>query len=100
GYENPNYIAPSGPVDPGLSLVVVQSPDGRPLALLANYSMHYFGAAPLSADYYGKFSEGIGKLIGARDGQPPFVGIMSQGTSGDSQWMDYSQPKKGTTLEG
>ena len=99
GYENPNYIAPSGPIDPGLTLLSVQSLDGRPLALLANYSMHYFGATAISADYYGKFSEGIGKLIDARDGGPAFVGIMSQGTSGDSHWMDYSQPQKNITLD-
>src|SRR5206468_387357 len=52
GYQNPDYIGPSGPIDPGLSLLSVQSPEGRPLALLANYSMHYFGAQALSADYY------------------------------------------------
>jgi hypothetical protein len=99
GYENPEYIGPSGPIDPGLSLLAVQSLDGRPLALLANYSMHYFGSAAVSADYYGRFSEGIGKLIGARDGGPAFVGMMSQGTSGDSHWMDYSKPKKNLTLD-
>jgi hypothetical protein len=99
GYENPDYIGPSGPIDPGLSLLAVQSLDGRPLALLANYSMHYFGSVAVSADYYGKFSEGIGKLIGARDGGPAFVGMMSQGTSGDSHWMDYSKAKKNITLD-
>ena len=41
----------------------------------------------------GLFSEGIGKLIGARDVDPPFV-MMSQGTSGDLQWRDYSQPRE------
>ena len=44
GYESPDAIAPSGPVDPALSMLSIQSADGRPLALLANYSMHYFGA--------------------------------------------------------
>ena len=100
GYENPYYIGPSGPIDPGLSLLAVQALDGRPLALLANYSMHYFGSVAVSADYYGMFSEGIGKLIGAREGGPAFVGMMSQGTSGDSHWMDYSKAKKNITLEG
>lgn len=100
GYQNPDYIGPSGPIDPGLSLLAVQALDGRPLALLANYSMHYFGGPPVSADYYGRFSEGIGKLIGARAGGSPFVGMMSQGTSGDSHWMDYSQAKKDITLDG
>jgi hypothetical protein len=71
----------------------VQSPEGRPIALLANYSMHYYDSPLLSADYYGRFADKIGKLVGAGNGEPAFVGIMSQGTSGDLMWMDYSQPK-------
>lgn len=96
GYQNPDYVSPAGPVDPDLWLFALRSPDGRPMALLANYSMHYFGSAPLSADYYGRFSAGIGALIGAPDDGPPFVGMMSQGTSGDLHWMDYSRPKRDT----
>ena len=69
-----------------------RSPDGRPIALLANYSMHYFGAPAVSADYYGRFAARIAELIGAEGVDPPFVGIMSQGTSGDQQWMDYGRP--------
>jgi hypothetical protein len=99
GYENPDYTGPSGPVDPALSMLAVQSLDGRPVALLANYSQHYFGAAPVSADYFGQFAEGIGKLIGAREGEPAFVGMMSQGTSGDLMWMDYSRPKTNLSAE-
>ncbi|MBE0623854.1 MAG: hypothetical protein IH606_03470 [Burkholderiales bacterium] len=94
GYQNPDYVGPAGPIDPDLWLLAVQAIDGRPIGLLANYSMHYFGAIAVSADYYGKFAEGIGSLIGERRGGPPFVGMMSQGTSGDSHWMDYSQPKR------
>ena len=93
GHQNPDAIGPSGPSDPGLTLLAVQSPDGRPIAVLANYSMHYFGAPAVSADYYGLFAEKLGPLIGAADAKPAFVGIMSQGTSGDQHWMDYSQPK-------
>ncbi|HWB95561.1 MAG TPA: hypothetical protein VG672_02635, partial [Bryobacteraceae bacterium] len=41
GYQNPNAIAPAGPVDPELPVVALKSPEGRPIALLANYSLHY-----------------------------------------------------------
>lgn len=99
GYENPDCIGPSGPVDPGLSVVAVQSLQGKPIAVLANYSMHYFGAAPVSADYYGRFAEKIKNLVGAQDREPPFVGIMSQGTSGDQMWMDYGQPRRNLSLD-
>ncbi len=81
-------------MDPGLSLLAVKAKDGRPLGLLANYSQHYFGAPALSADYYGRFAEHIAQLIGAKGGSGPFVGIMSQGTSGDLMWMDYAAPRR------
>ena len=53
GYQNPDAIAPAGPVDPALTVLSVQSRNGRPIAVLANYSMHYYGADPVSADYFG-----------------------------------------------
>ena len=92
-YEDVNAVGPAGPVDPDLALLSVCSPDGRPIALLANYSMHYFHAAPVSAGYYGRFVRAITGRIGAEDVDPPFVAAMSQGTSGDSMYMDYSKPK-------
>ena len=59
GYQSPDVIGPSGPVDPDLSLLSVRTPQGRPIALLANYSMHYVGSTPVSADYFGRFAEEI-----------------------------------------
>ena len=93
GYVNPDAIAPSGPVDPALTVLSIQTPEGRPIALLANYSQHYFGASPVSADYYGRFAATLARKIGAEQGAPPFVAIMSQGTSGDQMWMDYGWPR-------
>jgi hypothetical protein len=92
GYQNPDAIGPSGPVDPAVSLLALQSADGKPLALLANYSMHYFGAPAVSSDYYGLFAAAISKRLGGG------VAIMSQGTSGDQMWMDYGRPKTGITM--
>jgi hypothetical protein len=91
GHENPDAIGPSGPVDPELSVLALQSMDGKPLALLANYSMHYFGSPLLSADYYGRFAQHLATEMGASD---EFVAIMSQGTSGDLMWMDYAAPRR------
>src|SRR6185503_7125126 len=56
GHESPDAVGPSGPVDPALSVLAVQSPDGMPLALLANYSQHYYGSPLLSSDYFGRFT--------------------------------------------
>ncbi len=93
GHQNPDFIGPSGPVDTGLTLLSLQTPDGKPLAMFANFSMHYYGSGALSADYCGAFSEEFAKQVGAGDGRSDFVAAMSQGTSGDLQWMDYSAPR-------
>lgn len=97
GHCNPDAIGPSGPTDPDLTLLAIETVDGRPIALLANYSMHYFGAPAVSSDYFGRFAEKIAqRLVSGNDAHdgPPVVGIMSQGTSGDLQWMDYGQPRR------
>lgn len=91
GHESSDAVGASGPVDPQLSVLAVQQIDGKPLALLANYSQHYYGSPLLSSDYYGRFARHIATMLGADDS---FVGIMSQGTSGDLMWMDYGAPKR------
>lgn len=91
GYLNPDVIGPSGPSDPDLSLVSIQSLSGQPIAVMANYAMHYYGAVPISADYFGRFAERLRVLVGGDRNESPFVGIMSQGYSGDQHWMDYGR---------
>ena len=63
--------------------------------------MHYYGAPlPVSADYFGRFAAALARRIGAEQGgDRPFVGIMSQGTSGDQMWMDYGRPKNDPGLD-
>ncbi|HAK96333.1 MAG TPA: hypothetical protein DCM87_15410, partial [Planctomycetes bacterium] len=94
GYQNPDFVGPAGPVDPALSVLAVARLDGAPLAVLANYSMHYFGAPAVSADYYGVFADALARRIGAGSAQTPVVTMMSQGTSGDLHWMDYDRPQR------
>ena len=77
---------PAGPTDPEVAVVSVQHADGRPLALLANYSLHYVGdvgPGHISADYFGAFADRIQQLLGADRQDPPFIGILCNGTSGD-----------------
>lgn len=93
GHNNPDAMGPSGPIDPWLSMLSVQTRDGKPLALLANFSMHYFsGHAGVSSDYCGRFAREIGKRLAPDD--PTFVAMLSQGTSGDLYWADYSRDKR------
>lgn len=79
-------IRPAGPVDPQVFVLSVRHDDGRPLALLANYGLHYVGGIPagtVSADYFGAFAAEVARLTEADRNDPPFVAMMSNGTSGD-----------------
>lgn len=95
GMSNPNVSIPSGPVDQDVAVLAVRSvADGRPLAALVNYSLHYVGGLPaISADYFGVFCEELrGKLGGEAAryaGKPPFVGILTNGTSGNINNVNY-----------
>lgn len=95
GIGNPNLLEPAGPTDPGISFISVQSKDGRPIALLGNYSLHYVGGVPrghLSADYFGVFADRMQEFLGADRQDPPFVGMMSNGTSGDVNNINFRGP--------
>jgi neutral ceramidase len=86
---SPDLVEPAGPTDPDLTVLAVRALDGRPIALLANYSLHYVGADHFSADYFGAFTDRIQQLLGADRQDPPFVGMLSNGTSGDINNIDF-----------
>ncbi|NGF58347.1 hypothetical protein G5B00_17765 [Parapedobacter sp. SGR-10] len=92
GFNNDNKLKPAGPTDPDVAFISVQSLDGRPISIFANYSTHYAGGVPkndISADYFSVFADRIQQLIGADRQFPHFVGIMSNGTSGDINTVNY-----------
>ena len=98
GIQSPKVSGPSGPVDPEVCILAVRSKsDQRPLALLANYSLHYVGGLPaISADYYGVFAGEMARRLKTDDarytGKPAFVGIMSNGTSGNINNVNFGGP--------
>ena len=90
---SPDLLKPSGPVDPEVVLLSVRTVAGKPLAVFANYSLHYVGNIPaglVSADYFGEFSRLIAARLQAHDS---FVGILSNGTSGNINNLDFSKPR-------
>ena len=90
--RNENLIKPAGETDPGFSVVSVRSAAGKPIALLANYSLHYVGDVPrdsVSADYFGEFANQVKERLKAEGAGPEFVGILSNGTSGDVNNVNF-----------
>lgn len=102
GNLNPKVTKPTGPVDPDVFVLVARAvADKRPIGLLANYSLHYVGGNPaLSADYFAEFANEMAARLHAGDarynGKPKFVAIMSNGTSGNINNINFgaARPKR------
>jgi neutral ceramidase len=94
---SPELLEPAGTTDPEVPILAVKSLDGHPIALLANYAMHYCGGVPgrtYSADYFGAFCDRIQQLLKADRQDPPFVGLLSNGTSGNCNSINFREPSK------
>lgn len=101
GYQNPGLDRQAGPTDPDVSILSVRNRSGKPIALLANYSLHYVGGTPaLSADYFAAFAEHIGEMLNLGKNEPAFVGILSNGTSGDVNNVNFAGPAPGKRQPG
>ena len=89
-WRNPTRV-PTAPVDPTVSVVRVDTSDGRPLAILVNYACHpvVFGADQLhySADFPGV----VAKTVEEAFGQGP-VCFFLQGGCGDINPYDATAP--------
>ena len=82
-----DLLEPAGPTDPRVTVLSVRTADDKPLALFANYSLHYVGDLPaLSADYFGVFADSVAAKLKAGEG---FVGALSNGTSGDVNNINF-----------
>ncbi|MFO7907943.1 MAG: neutral/alkaline non-lysosomal ceramidase N-terminal domain-containing protein [Planctomycetota bacterium] len=91
--NNDILINPAGPTDPEVSVLYIQNSKGRPLSVLANYSLHYVGrtGGEMSADYFGEFARLMPVRLGncAQD----FVAMLSNGTSGDINNINFRNPR-------
>jgi hypothetical protein len=106
GYQSPLVSRSFGPIDPAVALLAVRSAaDKRPLAVFANYSLHYVGGFPaISADYFAVFADELGRRLKVGDARyqnkPAFVGAMTNGTSGDINNVNFAGPPPGPRQPG
>ncbi len=103
GSSRTDLLEPAGPTNPEVQFISVQATGGRPIALLANYWLHYVGGVPLghiSADYFGVFADRIQALLGADRQAVPFVGLLANGPCGDVNNIDIrAAPRKSSPYE-
>lgn len=103
---NPNPATidtPAGPIDPEVCIVDIRNRRGKPLGLIANYSLHYVGNIPkvieengkevgmASADYFGEFSRIFPYRTAGSNPKNHFVAMMTNGTSGDINNIDFQR---------
>lgn len=90
GYQNPDMVRPAGPVDPTLAVLGFRCLESaRPLAVYANYPLHYVGSSPgnhISADYFARVDNNLRRSLGVP------LAILSNGTTGDVNNCDFAQP--------
>lgn len=93
-----NLIEPAGPTDSDVWTLWLDRPAGdrggapAPLALLANYPLHYVGGGPgdhASADYFGFFARRMEAAHARAAHDPPFVAILSNGASANVNNIDF-----------
>jgi neutral ceramidase len=90
GYQNPECVRPEGPTDPELGVLVLRTPERKPIAVLANLALHYVGGGPatwISADYFGAFGDALRRCAGA-----DFVAAMANGCFGDINNCNFARP--------
>ena len=90
-----HLVKPAGPIDPEICVIDVRTNRHKPLALIANYALHYVGGVPkkvdkngrevgmASADYFGEFSRIMPYRLGGANPPANFVAMMTNGASGD-----------------
>lgn len=89
GYENPDVVKVAGPTDPQIPMLLIESVSGEPIALIANFSLHYIGGFVgdvISADYFGQFAALMKESKGEK-----FVALLTHGASGDINNIDVSR---------
>ncbi len=93
GLLRARLAGPAGPTNPEVYCLSVQALDGRQIALMANYWLHYVGGVPrehVSADYFGEFCRIIEKQLSTDGEHAPVVGLLANGPCGDVNSTDRS----------
>lgn len=91
-----NLIEPAGGTDPEVSVLVARLPEGAVRAVLANYSLHYVGGIPanaISADYFGEYARIMTSRLGAGKKSNAFLAMLTNGTSGDVNNINFRQAR-------
>lgn len=86
----PIIVRPTSPIDPTVGVLYIEDLQGRPLAVVAQFSLHYVGTdnpLAISADYYGHFARIMQRHLG-----DACIPLLFNGTSGQINNIDPLGP--------
>ncbi len=92
GIEHPDLVKPTGPIDPELTMMYVETEGSTPISAVANFSLHYIGTdngSALSADYFGHFDRLMQRYLGET-----CVSLLWNAASGQINNIDFSGKTK------
>lgn len=88
GIMNPDNIRPAAGIDPEVGVIRIDTPDGKPIAVLTNFANHLDcagGGYKYCADYPGELSRQVKAALGN-----DVISIFMNGCCGDITHVDYS----------
>ncbi|HET8546393.1 MAG TPA: hypothetical protein VFL57_00235 [Bryobacteraceae bacterium] len=94
---SPDIVRPVGPIDPEVSVVYFDTPDGTPIATHVNFALHVaiVSGREVSSDYPGV----LAKLLAQAKG-PGMLTLFTNGMSGNINHIDLNEPRQlGGTAE-
>jgi hypothetical protein len=94
GALNPDIVRPMGPIDPDVGILYLETPSGKPIAIMVNFAIHLdtVGGTEISADFPYFLDQVLRKLLGEET--MVFFGF---GTCGNVNHFNVKSPE---TLKG
>ena len=91
GRGNPETVRAVGPIDPDVSVVYFDTPQGKPLATHVNFALHVAiaGGSEVSADYPGVLSRMLSAVKG-----PDMLTLFTNGMSGNINHLDVNNTRQ------
>ncbi len=91
GVKNPQIDRVAGPVDPSVTVLRFDDPDGLPIGVIVNFACHpdTTGGSLISADWPGAAAVKLAQMLQPPTGKPPGV-VVVNGPSGDLNHIDVS----------
>jgi len=91
GRGNPDAVRPVGPIDPAVSVVYFDTPDGKPLATHVNFALHVAiaGGGEVSSDYPGVLSRALAAVKGS-----DMLTLFTNGMSGNINHLDVNADRQ------